>query len=235
MRSRRDTGARVRGLWGAAGLFIIGVAAAVTSGGARAATYLDPLTAASFSGFDRNVAPDPGLFDVTPSVAGAVFSKAAGAENGGVELLSRFTFSGAFRITVDAAGLDTGLGFTAESGLGIKAPGCCANSAFADVFGYGNTYTLANNHLGLTELSRSGDTFALAGDTGGAAYRLNLFLDQSYGGTDANRVTFTNLTVTADTITAAVPEPAAWAMLLTGFALTGAAARRRSSSRVVAA
>lgn len=236
MLGKRDLGGRARGLWGAAGLLIIGIVAAVTSAGtAHAAAYVDPLTSASFTGFDTNLFPVGGLYAVAPTAAGAVFTRAAGAGNGGVELLSRFTFSGAFRVTVDAAGLDTGLGYTAESGLGIKAPGCCANGAFADVFGYGNTITLANNHLGLTELSRTGNTLALAGDTGGAPYRLNLFLDQSYGGIEANRVTFTNLTVSADTINAAVPEPAAWAMLLTGFALTGAAARRRSSSRVVSA
>jgi hypothetical protein len=36
-----------------------------------------------------------------------------------------------------------------------------------------------------------------------------------------------NTTITATAATGAVPEPAAWAMLIAGFGLTGAAARRR--------
>lgn len=202
-----------------------------------AAGYANTLTA-GFAGFDRNVSPNPGLFAATPDASGAVLSKATGSGNGGVELLSRFTFSGVFRITVDVAGLDYGLGLTAESGLGVKAPGCCANGAFADVFGYG-AGTAANNHLGLTELSRTGiaggDRLALAGDTGGADYRLNLFLDQSYGGADANRVVFTNLAVTADAIQAGVPEPATWSLMIVGFGLVGGALRRRSVGRAIGA
>lgn len=240
MLGKKDLGGRARGLWGAAGLLIIGIVAAVTSAGtAHAAMYVDPLTSASFIGFDTNLLPTGGFYDVSPSASGAVFTRATGSGDGSAELLSRFTFSGNFRLTVDVAGLSTGLGYTAESGIGIKGPGCCANRAFADIFGYGNDRTGANNYLGLTELSRTsfagGDRLALAGDTGGARYQLNLVLVQEFGGIEANRVTFTNLTVTADTINATVPEPAAWAMLLTGFALTGAAARRRPSSRVVAA
>lgn len=226
----------MRGVYGAIGLLVIGIAAAVASGSARAVTYVDPLTAASFTGFDRNLLPNPGPFAVSPGAAGAVFTKAAGAAYGGAELLSRFTFSGVFRLTVDAFGLDTELGATAESGLGLKAPGCCSpttNYRYADIFGHGNGGTAANNYVGLTELSRTGfaggDRLALAGDTGGEAFRLNLFLDQSFGGADANRITFRNLTVTADTITQSVPEPAAWSLLIAGFALIGAALRRRTS------
>ena len=213
---------------------ILFAAALALAAPATAAVYTDSLTGAAFTGFQRNVFPLHGLYRVTPSGAGAVFTRAHGSGDGGVELLSRFTFSGPFRITVDVAGLDYGLGLSAEAGLGVKAPGCCANSAFADVFGYGPG-TGANNHIGLTELSRTGfaggDQLALAGDTGGGRYRLNLFLDQEFGGTDANRVTFTNLSVTAAAIQqGGVPEPASWALLIVGFGLTGAALRRRVSN-----
>ena len=204
---------------------------AALSAPAAAVTYTNAMTA-GFAGFNRNLFPVHGLYAATPDPTGAVLTKAAGPGDGGVELLSRFTFRGVFRITVDTTGLSSGLGANAEAGLGVKAPGCCANAAFADVFGLGNGTTGGNNHIGLTELSRTGfaggDQLALAGDTGGAKYRLNLFLDQEFGSIDANRVTFTNLSVTADAIQLSVPEPAAWSLMIAGFAAVGAALRRRS-------
>ena len=197
---------------------------------AGAATYFDDLRGGAVAGFDRNVAPADGRYAEAPTADGIVFTRAAGSGDGGIELLSRFTFTGAFRITVDVAGLATGLDTAAEAGLGIKGPGCCANRAFADVFGYGNTIR-ANNYLGLTELSANGiadgTRLGLAGDTGGAAYRLNLFLDQEFGGTAANQVTFTNLSVTADGINAGVPEPSTWSFMLIGFGLAGMLVRQK--------
>ena len=211
----------------AAVALVVGVAAP-----AAAVTYTNALTA-GFAGFDRNLFPVHGLYAATPTTGGAVLTKAAGSGDGGVELLSRFTFTGPFRITVDVAGLNFGLGPSAEAGLGVKAPGCCSNGAFADIFGFGSG-TRANNHIGLTELSRTGfaggDQLALAGDTGGGRYRLNLFLDQEFGGVDANRVTFTNLRLTAGAIQPGIPEPAAWSLMIAGFGLVGAALRRRESS-----
>ncbi len=54
------------------------------------------------------------------------------------------------------------------------------------------------------------------------------------GGPTAGR--FDNLVLSADALTAVIPEPASWAMLIAGFGLVGAAARRRRSltSRAVA-
>ena len=223
-------------------IWIAGVTVALSAGAvpAAAAVYADDLKGATIAGFQLNVDPvHTDRYGVAPSADGVVFTRAAGSGNGGAELLSRFTFSGAFRLTVDVAGLASGLGANAESGIGVKAPGCCANSAFADIFGLGNAATGQNNHVGLTELSRrgivNGDQLVLVGDTSGAAYHLNLFLDQEFGGTDANRVTFSNLSVTADRIAPGVPEPAAWSLMIAGFALTGAALRRRPAMRVAAA
>ncbi len=230
----------MRGIIGAIGLLMLGVAAAVISAPVAAAVYTNALTT-GFAGFDLNLTPNGGTFAAISDAAGTTLTKAGVSAYGGVELLSQFTFTGVFLVNVDVAGLDTGLGSVAESGLGIKAPLCCSpatNFAFADIFGYGNTSTRSNDHLGVI-LSRTGivngDRLAISGDTGGAAYRLNLFLDQSFGAADANRVVFTNLSVTADSITADVPEPAAWGLMLGGFALTGAALRRRPAMHVVAA
>ena len=230
----------MRGVIGAIGLLVLGVVAAVISAPVAAAVYTNSLTA-GFAGFDVNLVPAVGPFAAVSDATGAVLTKEAGAAYGGVELLSRFTFSGAFIVTVDVAGLDTGLGSVAESGLGLKAPGCCSpatNFRYADIFGYGNTQTRANDYIGVT-LTRvgivGGDRLAIAGNTKGDQFRFNLFLDQSFGAADDNRAVFSNVVLTADTIGATVPEPAAWALLLTGFALTGAAVRRRSMQRAVTA
>jgi len=226
-----------RGIIGAIGLLAIGILAAIASAPAGAATYTNPLTA-GFAGFDLNLLPAVGPFAAISDASGAVLTKAAGSSYGGVELLSRFTFRGAYLVTVDVAGLSTELGSDAESGLGLKAPGCCSpstNFLFADIFGHGNTLTLVNNYVGATGFSRTaitgGDRLAISGDTGGAEFRFNLFLDQSFGAADANRVVFTNVALTADAISsiAAVPEPAAWSLMLAGFGLVGAAVRRRAT------
>ncbi len=230
----------MRGVIGAIILLVLGIAAAVASAPVAAAVYTNSLTA-GFADFDLNLSPSPGPFAAVSDVTGAVLTKTSGAAYGGVELLSNFTFVGAFLVTVDVAGLDTGLGSVAESGLGIKAPGCCSpatNFRYADIFGYGNARTRANDYIGVT-LTRAaiagGDRLAIAGNTGGEQFHFNLFLDQSFGAADDNRVVFSNVVLTADTINGAVPEPATWGLMLAGFALTGAAVRRRSIQRVVAA
>jgi len=201
MHGKKATGIRGRGRWAAAGLFVIGVAAAVTSGSARTATYVNPPTAAVLAGFDRHLFPTDKLYAVTATAAGTVSPKLPGRAMAGVDVLSRFTFSGVLRISVDVASLDIGLGYTVVPRLGVKAPGYCANSGFADVFGDGSDNLLATGQLGLT--------------------------DQSYSGTDANCITITNLVVSGNTITAPVPEPAAGTLPTAGFGLTGTALQRR--------
>jgi hypothetical protein len=228
----------MRGVIGAIGLLVLGIAAAVVSAPVTAATYTNSLTG-GFAGFDVNLLPTVGPFAAVSGPTGAVLTKAYGPSYGGVELLSRFTFSGAYVVGVDVAGLSTELGFDAESGIGLKAPGCCSpttNFQFADIFGHGNNLTLVNNHVGATGFTRTpivgGDRLTISGDTGGAQFRFNLFLDQSFGAADANRVEFTNVVLTADAIAgagaAAIPEPAAWSLMIAGFGLIGSALRRRS-------
>jgi hypothetical protein len=49
----------------------------------------------------------------------------------------------------------------------------------------------------------------------------------------ANFVAFDDVTFGSDTPGGVIPEPATWAMMILGFGLVGAAARRRDSGRVV--
>lgn len=53
----------------------------------------------------------------------------------------------------------------------------------------------------------------------------------AFGGV-ANQIVFDDVTFGSSTPGGAVPEPATWAMLITGFGLVGGAMRRRSSARV---
>lgn len=63
--------------------------------------------------------------------------------------------------------------------------------------------------------------------------RINLFSDSV--DVASLRLTSTSQAFEIDTVAAAVPEPATWAMMLGGFGLMGFAARRRRSTKMVTA
>lgn len=67
-------------------------------------------------------------------------------------------------------------------------------------------------------------------DGGGFAIR---WTDRDVGGSD-HGLAIDDLTLTATLAPSAVPEPAAWAMLIGGFGLAGAALRRRAGKRALA-
>ena len=141
--------------------------------------------------------------------------------NGLVQVFSNFTFSGNYQLTVDVSGLRTGLGDRAEAGLGITN-----GITGSDVFGYNNhSYSNANNWLGASTLSdiQIGleDRLTIAGNSNGSQLKLNIFLMQEYSGIAANSVTFTNLTLTADSISQ-VPVPPAMVLFASGLLVLGA-------------
>lgn len=51
----------------------------------------------------------------------------------------------------------------------------------------------------------------------------------SWGPTESNDTFFDNVVVTRADAAPAIPEPAAWTMMVGGFGLIGAAARRRAA------
>lgn len=132
--------------------------------------------------------------------------------------------------------LDTGSGFAGLSfsdsfvGASYYLPGVPGSGVGASISG---PLTL--------ELARTGDTFTASYSTGGAftvLYSLTntgLLGDPSFdlttyspvGSTATELLTYSNFDVTS------VPEPAAWAMMLGGFGLAGAALRRRQTYRLV--
>lgn len=225
----------MRGLIGAIGILVLGIAVAVISAPVAAAVFSDTLHSVPISSSFYVVKNAPG-YSATGGFDGITVARTAAAPDGYVSVYSRFTVSGAFRIAVDAANLSTGTSGTAESGLSVND---VVTGAGGDIFAYNNVPGYANNNAGFTELSVTSlgtglDRLAIAGNVGGR-FRLGLFMLQEYGGRAADAVTFSNLSVTADSITADVPEPAIWSLMLGGFALTGAALRRRPGMHVVAA
>ena len=95
------------------------------------------------------------------------------------------------------------------------------NKAWYDTIGYGGSVQAENynvKYLGLYYGPTSGYTGVL-GVSAASAY-----VQDNLGGQNAINYAFRN--------TGAVPEPAAWAMMLAGFGLVGSAMRRRSKVAV---
>lgn len=89
-------------------------------------------------------------------------------------------------------------------------------SAFADETPI--RFTNGDNFIGLRAVTGNGDAFY------GFAFTTNNTLNTIGFETTANA------TITATTAAGAVPEPTTWAMMIGGFGLLGAAARRRNRS-----
>lgn len=107
--------------------------------------------------------------------------------------------------------------------------------------GYGSNIQFANTGgLSQFRIARTGSSLYLFTNQGsgfvqfqstatsplvGGPLSLTLFLDQELGSTSLHQVTFDNLTISADSVSA-VPEPSIWALALVG--LGGLLARTRS-------
>jgi hypothetical protein len=215
-------------IFAAVGTLALSIAAAPGAG--QAATFSDSLLETGLNP-NLSVGQTPGYDYATPG-DGLVLSHGDGLPNGVVGANSVFTFSGAFTLSVDVAGLTTGLSDLGEAGLVVSA-----GSSFSDVFGFNNTRNFGNNGLGMllsdVPIGPDLDLLTISGNSGSTPFVLGMFLLQEFNGTVANQVTFTNLNLVADTITGVaqtgVPEPAAWALMIAGFGLAGAALRRRRS------
>ena len=139
-----------------------------------------------------------------------------------------FFLSGSAATMNVAAGFDTGFSFF--------------YSAFQDAFvtvysGLNGTGTVLATLPLLTNFSNGG----CVGDPTGAACHWDavgvsfagVAHSVDFGGV-ANQAGFDNITLGRDTPGSGTPEPAAWALMITGFGFVGAAARRRRSGYATA-
>jgi hypothetical protein len=138
--------------------------------------------------------------------------------------------------TLTASSYNTLQGLNASTGgvveFNTDVPGAGAN--FAEIF------LNVDNGSGSSVYSASGAYTATSFDipggvlSPGTSYTLDLNFDDRITGTDGNStptvIFFDTHTEVAFTTAGGVPEPAAWAFMLLGFGLTGAALRRRSAA-----
>jgi hypothetical protein len=143
--------------------------------------------------------------------------------------------------TLDSNGIDydvTGVSGNVLSGTNtytinglFGAPGTAGNVQTSGVFTFDNIITNVGGVLQWSD-------FGLAITAGPSNYVYNLFTDSFYGlnnamlSTDPNAGPFGSFEETLGTgsITAAVPEPSTWAMMILGFAGVGFMAYRRRTA-----
>jgi hypothetical protein len=184
-----------------------------------------------------------------------VISKSAPVGSGFANITTKFSLVGDFSTTVTADRSNNG---SASSGLATgHAEGFTdvyffgANNVVANMFvpsppGFGQTILNDSDPLVDFRIRRVGNTMfeeydadqdgsfvivrqassdLLLGDV-----KISFFMGQEAANQGAASMAYDNLIITADAFRTAVPEPASWAMMIAGFGLAGAAARRRRSS-----
>lgn len=242
----------MRGVIGAIGLLVLGIAAAVFSAPVAASVYT-----ATFTGTLYGAADFAGLFGAPGTdISGQAFTVVYRVDTGVPGIVDfaagngRYLYSGAYYYS----GLPTAMSATMT--VGGHTVGLTGN--YKGQIVQGNGFTPLGKVGNGDEISYILDSTDYASRYDSISFSIGSFGEfvstanfdapghYSFASTVSdNRFSFANGTNEAygslhatDLVVAeagAVPEPAAWAMLLTGFVLTGAAARRRSSSRVVAA
>jgi hypothetical protein len=130
-------------------------------------------------------------------------------------------------------GLNAGSGFTFDFNGFAQNPAASESFLFLNVTdAAGNTVFSANPDASATSIFMPGGVLA-----GGQTYDFDLIYDSRIVGSDGNvgtEVFFDSHTGGAFSTAAAVPEPAAWALMLLGFGGLGAALRsskRRATAR----
>ena len=115
------------------------------------------------------------------------------------------------------------------------SPGTLTFTFAAPIFSFGADFSSLNNNSARTYVNVGGTTFdplpldpAFLGFVSDISFTTVTFLNP-LGGIQNDRLSLDNLTFASSTVTAAVPEPATWAMMIAGFGLVGGAMRRRST------
>ena len=211
----------------------IAVTASMLSATANAATFSDSLASTTL---DPNLSIiESSGFDVALPGGAAYFTKVAGTGNGNARIISNFTFSGNYTLTVLAFGLNTGLTDN-EAGLNVYSGG-----SFSDIFGCGSGPAFcSHNGLSASTLTHTpasgGELLTIAGYTT-LPLTLDVFLLQEYGGTEAGAVSFANLRLQADefsNLVSTTPVPTALPLFCTGLGAMGLLGWRRKRKKVAA-
>ena len=163
--------------------------------------------------------------NVTFDIAGA---NALTGDWAGAQFLGAFSFKG-FGATALTATLAGG-GTTNASAGGLAAGGCNGNGAGFVCFDF--TPNIAANTSNLTfDINATSGAFDFA--QGGPHLKIlwtnSGTNDQKIGSLFSDDIPYSH-----ETSVSAVPEPATWAMMITGFGLAGAAIRRRRQTYVAA-
>jgi hypothetical protein len=151
-----------------------------------------------------------------------------GTFGGGSPRFSIFDTSGSFAAWV-YLGTPLGGGTFADPNPGAQQnTGNYANLLSSDVRVY-------NNGFGGVGNGNTGETWAQFVAQVGSTNVGYVTLDLDGGFTGTQQALFNNFTVNDTVVTAAVPEPSTWAMMILGFAGVGFMAYRRKSKHVVVA
>ena len=210
--------------------------AAIVGTPALAATYFDDLTSSAPRPPYYRVFTSSPYYRVRTGPAGTTLSGESGGQTGDAFVQPTFVFDGAFTASVEIGGARSGtlgfdsafFSFAVSTDQGV--PGSVGCSIYATSGRQGYTLCDPGVTASYVSIGNDLDVLTIAGTTAGSPRSLFLSLDESpYGGSTVDAATFSNLRLTADSITypATAPEPSTWLLLIAGFGCVGTMLRRR--------
>lgn len=242
-----------RGLIGAIGLLAIGVITAIASAPAGAAVFT-----ATFTGTFDGAGDFAGLFGPPGTdLSGQAFTATYRVDTGTPGIVdftsqrTRFLYSGEYYY----GGLPTAITATlASNGHSVALTGNYKGLIVQEndltplgrvgngdeVFYELDDYTHTNRYFSLSfSIAAAGLNNIVSTEDfsapGHYVFVPGTYMDNRFAFADGSNLAYGSLHATDLVVRAGVPEPAAWSLMIAGFALTGAALRRRPTLKVVAA